>query len=176
MDRQLWDQCVAFHGHQCPGLAIGFRAAEAALGLLGQDARRADDEEIVCVSENDACGVDAVQVITGCTMGKGNLLYRDTGKMAFSFFARNSGANVRLMLKPLPPQISREEKQKFVLEAPIDEVFKISKPQFSLPQTARIFDSLICEKCGEAAAEHKMRLQNNQRVCLDCFEEYSRGW
>ena len=61
----------------------------------------AADEELVCVTENDACGVDAVQVITGCTMGKGNLLYRGTGKMAFSFYCRNSGASVRLCLKAL---------------------------------------------------------------------------
>lgn len=31
MNQELWDQCVAFHGPQCPGLAIGFRASEAAL-------------------------------------------------------------------------------------------------------------------------------------------------
>jgi formylmethanofuran dehydrogenase subunit E len=46
------------------------------------------DEEIVCVTENDARGVDAVQLITGCTFGKGNLLYKGTGKMAFSFYNR----------------------------------------------------------------------------------------
>ena len=47
-------------------------------------------EEVVCITENDACGVDAVQVITGCTMGKGNLIYRGTGKMVFSFFNRKT--------------------------------------------------------------------------------------
>ena len=30
----LWDKCVAFHGHACGGLAIGFRAALYAMELL----------------------------------------------------------------------------------------------------------------------------------------------
>ncbi|MBV5307454.1 MAG: formylmethanofuran dehydrogenase, partial [Desulfobulbaceae bacterium] len=25
-----WERCVEFHGHSCPGLAIGYRACEAA--------------------------------------------------------------------------------------------------------------------------------------------------
>ena len=44
-----------------------------------------EDEEVVCVTENDACGVDGIQAILSCTAGKGNLKFRDTGKMAFSF-------------------------------------------------------------------------------------------
>ena len=63
MNKELWDKCVAFHGHSCPGLAIGFRAATLALELLGLE-EGAKDEELVCVTENDACGVDAVQVVT----------------------------------------------------------------------------------------------------------------
>jgi len=29
-----WDRCVEFHGHVCPGLAIGFQAAQIALKVL----------------------------------------------------------------------------------------------------------------------------------------------
>ena len=70
MNRELWDKCVGFHGHECPGLAIGFRACEAAVEKLGVSFSK--DEEVVCITENNACGVDAVQLITGCTFGKGN--------------------------------------------------------------------------------------------------------
>jgi formylmethanofuran dehydrogenase subunit E len=38
---------------------------------------RAKDEELVAIVENDACGVDALQCVAGCTLGKGNLLFRD---------------------------------------------------------------------------------------------------
>ncbi len=36
--------------------------------------KRAVDEEIVAVVETDACFSDAVQVMTGCTFGKGDFI------------------------------------------------------------------------------------------------------
>lgn len=84
MNSDLWDKAAAFHGHECPGLAIGFKACEAYYKEMG--GMMSVDEEIVCITENDACGVDAVQALLSCTLGKGNLIYRDTGKQAFAFF------------------------------------------------------------------------------------------
>ena len=54
-----------FHGHICPGLIIGYQAAVLAKELLEQ--KRDVDEELVAVVENDACGVDAIQWLLGCT-------------------------------------------------------------------------------------------------------------
>ena len=30
-DKEKWLRAADFHGHQCPGLAIGYKAVEAAL-------------------------------------------------------------------------------------------------------------------------------------------------
>lgn len=174
IDRELWEKCIVFHGHECPGLAIGFRACEAVKEKLGVTFSK--DEEIVCVTETDACGVDAIQVITGCTLGKGNLIYRDRGKQAFSFFVRSTGESIRIVLKPNNKEMTREERKAYLLEAAIDELFEFKKPHFELPERARIFNSIICEICGESAAEHKIRIAEGKKVCLDCFKEYSRGW
>jgi len=176
MDKYLWHKCVEFHGHECPGLAIGFKACEAAREKMGISFSK--DEEIVCVTENDACGVDAVQVITGCTIGKGNLIYRGTGKQAFSFFRRDTGEKLRIVFKPenLSNDISREERQQAILESPVEKLFEFKEPAFDLPEKARIFNTLTCSKCGEGAPEHKMRIRDGRPVCLDCFEDYSRGW
>lgn len=174
--KEKWDRCVAFHGHHCPGLAIGFRAAEIAMEALGETIR-AEDEEIVCVTENDACGVDAVQVLTGCTAGKGNLLHRETGKMAFSFFLRNSGKKVRVFFRGKHDgEKTREEWEKYILDGPGEELFSIGEPTFGLPEPARLFENRTCEICGEAAPEHKVRFQEGRIVCMDCFRPYSRGW
>ena len=54
-----WERCVAFHGHECGGLTIGYQAARYAKELL--ELTFSDDEEVVCITENDACGVDAIQ-------------------------------------------------------------------------------------------------------------------
>ena len=82
-EKALWEKAAAFHGHTCGGLTIGYKAALYAIQLL--DIQFSTDEELVCVTENDACGVDAIQAILGCSVGKGNLLFHITGKQAFSF-------------------------------------------------------------------------------------------
>jgi len=174
MDKEKWDKCVEFHGHECPGLAIGFKVCEAAIESLG--ITFSSDEEVVCVTENDACGVDAVQVITGCSIGKGNLLHRNTGKQAFSFFNRSTGENIRLVLKPFKGEMDRQQRQEYLLHTPASELFECKKPHFTLPEEARIFTTIICEQCGEGAPEHKIRFQEGKKVCCDCFVDYKRGW
>lgn len=173
-NKLLWKECVEFHGHECPGLAIGFRAAKIASEKM--NLKFSQDEEIVCITENDACGVDAIQVITGCTLGKGNLILKDTGKMAFTFINRESSQALRLMLKHDEREMERAERQQYILEAPSENVFKIVKVDLELPEKAKRFTTIICEECSEGAPEHKIRIQDGKKVCLDCFKEYSRGW
>lgn len=174
MNKNLWEKCKEFHGHECPGLAIGYRACEIAMEKI--NLTFSEDEELVCITENDACGVDAVQVITGCTMGKGNLIYKDTGKMAFSFFNRTNGDSIRLILNEVESEMTREQKKIHILEAPAEEVFTIKKPNYEVPSRARLFNTVICEKCGEGAKESNIRISNGKKLCLDCYEEYTRGW
>ena len=93
-----FNKCVEFHGHICPGLAIGFQAARILMERLG--VRKAPDEELVAMVETDACGADAIQVMTGCTFGKGNFIFRNHGKHAFSLVDRKRGTGVRVCLRP----------------------------------------------------------------------------
>jgi len=176
MIKNDWERCVDFHGHSCPGLAIGYRVCEAAREKL--KLRFAQDEELVCVAENDACGVDAVQLLTGCTMGKGNLILRPTGKMAFSFFCRQSGGRLRVVLKlPFPAKdMDRKAWQERILTSPLDELFDFKEPAYEPPAQARLFNRLVCAKCGEAMTENSGRFEDGQTVCLDCHSSYSRGW
>lgn len=174
MNQKYWDKAKAFHGHECPGLAIGVKVCEAVQEKMGVSP--AFDEELVCIAENDACGVDAVQALTGCTIGKGNLIYKGTGKQAFTFISRGTGKAMRFYLKAKNSGMERAEYQKYLLNAPIDELFECKEVDIALPERARMFSSIVCELCGEAASEHKMRLQEEKKVCLDCFKEYSRGW
>jgi formylmethanofuran dehydrogenase subunit E len=176
MCRQIteWEKCVEFHGHECPGLAIGFKACEAV--ILKMEISFSEDEEIVCVTENDACGVDAIQVITGCTFGKGNLIFKNTGKMAFAFYNRKNGESFRIIMKPLNEEMSRNERQEYILKSKVEDIFNFNSISINLPEKARIFKSIVCEECGESAAENKIRISDSKKVCLDCFKEYSRSF
>lgn len=171
MDNQLWRKCIEFHGHSCPGLAIGFKASEAIKKIL--NISYSEDEEIVCVTENDACGVDAIQVILGCSVGKGNLIFRIRGKQAFTFYNRKTGESVRLVLKEMP-EMDREARKNYLLHSDGREIFEIKKPLYTLPEKARIFPSIICEECGEKTAEPMIRLVDGKKLCLDCYSPYGR--
>lgn len=176
MNNELWEKAAAFHGHKCPGLAIGYRACEALIEKFNLTGR-SEDEKLVCITENDACGVDAIQTILGCSFGKGNLIYRGTGKHVYSFYNRTTGQKIRMYFKARnSDNLARHEWQKRILEMPIEDLFEFSVPAFEPPEKARRFKTVYCEICGEGAPEHKMRLQDGKIVCLDCFKSYDRGW
>lgn len=77
IDQESVERVQQFHGHMCPGLAMGIRAAEIALERIGP---HAGDEEVVAIVETDMCRVDGIQVLIGCTFGKGNLIHRATAR------------------------------------------------------------------------------------------------
>ncbi len=174
MNQEYWDKARKFHGHECPGLAIGVKLCQAVVEKMNLSP--AIDEELVCISENNACGVDAVQVLMGCTMGKGNLIYKPRGKQAFTFINRDKGQAMRFYLKARNDLMERLEYQEYLLSAPIDELFDCEPVEIKIPEKARLFSSLSCEVCGEFASENKIRLQEGEKLCLDCFDDYSRGW
>ena len=64
----------------------------------------------------------------------------------------------------------------YVLNEPLNELFDYKEPDYELPVKARLFNSIACEQCREFASEHKIRLHDGKKICLDCFNEYSRGW
>lgn len=169
---ELWEKCVAFHGHECGGLTIGYKAALYAIELL--QLTFSQDEQVVCICENDACGVDAIQVLLGCSIGKGNLLFHMTGKQAFSFYNRSSGNSIRLILKKKPDGMTRKESFSFYQSLEPKEMFDIMDTKITLPESARLFDSYVCECCGETTGSNWIRLQGEKKVCIDCFQKYDR--
>ncbi len=186
------DATIAFHGHSCPGLAIGIRAAELALREL----ENPRDTEIVAVVETDMCGVDALQFLLGTTMGKGNLIHRDHGKMAFSFFRRETGQGVRALLNPAARggmddemaelmkktgsgKATDAEKQRMAelratlqdrfMTLPLDEMFQVTKVDQGAPRPPRILESLDCAHCGEKTMESRTRRFGGATLCIPCF-------
>jgi formylmethanofuran dehydrogenase subunit E len=190
-DTDLRD-AIQFHGHLCPGLALGYRVAKAALRELKADRPR--DEELVAIVENDSCAADAIQFITGCTFGKGNLIFRDYGKHVYSFFNRRTGQGIRIsedyrgfegdsrfpelkkrqeagedVLREM--QTYKMEKAAAILNADEKEIFAITPVTTPPPQEARIRGSVRCALCGEKFMESRGRVKNGKIVCMTCFEQ-----
>jgi formylmethanofuran dehydrogenase subunit E len=163
---------VAFHGHSCPGLAIGYRMSQAALARLHR--ARAEDEEIVAIVENDACGVDALQCLSGCTFGKGNLIFKDYGKHVYTLYDRRSRRGVRVLFTPgNVPESALKDRDRFIdwlLTAPEEDVVSVKEVQIDEPEPARIMDSAVCESCGEAVMATRTRTRDGRVLCIPCDE------
>ncbi|MFW6099601.1 MAG: FmdE family protein [Thermodesulfobacteriota bacterium] len=192
MEQEDFKRCAEFHGHICPGLAIGYRAGKTALSWLEE--RRAPDEEMVATVETNACGTDAIQVLTGCTLGKGNLLFRDCGKHAYTIFSRKTGEGLRIVLqqgamtlddrhlelvqKIREDRATSEERKTFqtlhmqkareLLEKPLEALFSMQPASVAVPEKAMIEPSLACDKCKEPTMVSRLTRVNDRSLCRDC--------
>lgn len=167
-DTEKWEKAASFHGHKCPGLAIGFKACQALAEHVPENASM--DEELICITENNTCAADAVQSLLSCTFGKCNLIYKPYGKMAFNFYFAKSRQSLRVYYKGVDKEMPRPEMQEYILNAPTDELFVFSKPVFEFPERKFGFSSVTCEICGEKAKEDAIRIKDGKMVCLGCLD------
>ena len=167
-----YEEIVRFHGHSCPGLAKGYRMALAALEALRS--LRAVDEELVAVVENDACGVDALQCLAGCTFGKGNLRFRDYGKQVYTLYSRVTGAGVRVAYhgQGVPAEVNQDRDRlvTWLLTAPRESIITVAAAPRLAPELALIRKAVLCSRCGEPVMETRTRLRSGQVVCIPCAE------
>jgi len=182
-------EAAEFHGHICPGIAIGYRIAK----YVKEHYPRSQDEELVCIAENKSCSIDAIQFMLGCTAGKGNLLFKDYGKQAFTFYSRDKNKALRIyfrggilkgmdelrqkmVLGELGPE-DRERMAAFrsqatekVLSARDEDILTVEEVDIPAPEKARIHPSLKCEECGEEFMEILGRTAGGKVLCKGCFE------
>jgi formylmethanofuran dehydrogenase subunit E len=184
-----------FHGHLCGGLTMGVRAAQIALREIGPHSA---DEEVVAIVETDMCAVDAIQVMTGCTFGKGNLIHHDYGKNAYTFIRRSDGKAIRIVTRPdawgsqsaeradlseklregaITPQEQKrywelqEERALSILSVPEDQLSQVHEVDARVPRQARNHASIRCEQCGEMTMETRIRRYDGRDLCIPCFEQ-----
>ncbi|MFC1671441.1 FmdE family protein [Spirochaetota bacterium] len=167
---KLMKKAVAFHGHSCPGVALGVMAAGY---ILDQGNQFSIDEELVAIVENDNCSVDALQALLGTTFGKGNFKFLDYGKNAYTFYNRKTGMALRLSLKDdklWSKDISREERTKIILKSNPEDIFDIQEVEMEVPESARVHDSIVCANCGELAMSTRIQNWNGKKLCTPCYE------
>lgn len=188
---------LAFHGHKCPAMPLGLRSGAAAMNALGVE--RSMDKELLLIAETGddhaaGCFVDGLMTVTGCTYGKSNINKTFYGKMAFTLIDTRSQKAVRAQLKPdffgnmlkspfverrktgvLPQDIPAEITDPLVnkiLNLPEEEFISIS-PVFDYPMEKKkgIFETALCDKCGERTFIHKLQKINGQMFCIPCAEK-----
>jgi len=189
MDEEF-KKAAEFHGHVCPGLALGYRVAKYAK----EHYPRSKDEELVAIVENKSCSVDAIQNVLGCTFGKGNLITKDFGKQVFTFYSRDQNKAMRVYFKgnifegldkfrqkSVTCELSEKEHQEFaamreqaiqkILTAPDEELLSVTEVDIPAPDKARIYPTRRCQECGEGFMEVLGRMANGKVVCKSCYEK-----
>jgi formylmethanofuran dehydrogenase subunit E len=185
-----FEKAVEFHGHICPGLAMGYRVAKYA----GEHYPRSLDEELVCIAENRSCSVDAIQSLLGCTAGKGNLIFNDNGKQVFTFYSRNASRALRIYFKgdvfsgmdalrqkAAIGSLTAAEKMEMqalrtriiddILGGRDEDLLAVSEAGIPAPEKAKVYPSLQCQQCKERFMEILGRMAEGKVLCKDCFEK-----
>ena len=185
-----FQKAAEFHGHTCPGLAMGYRVAK----YVKEHYSRAKDEELVCIAENKSCSVDAIQSLLGCTAGKGNLILKDNGKQVFTVYSRDNNKALRvyfkgnvfkrmdeLRQKAALGELGPEEKKEMeglrarvvedILSAKDEDLLSVKEVDIPAPEKARVYPSLKCQECGESFMEILGRTAGGKVVCKDCYEK-----
>ena len=172
--KELMKKATLFHGHICPGIAIGVLVAKYA---LEHGFEHSPDEELVAIVETDNCSVDALQVLLGTTYGKGNLIHKDYGKNNYNIYSRKNQKGVRLALKKSilnNNKLSRDEKiQKFLGLKP-EDVFEIRNIEYAPPMMAQIEESVLCNICGELTMDSRMMNYQGKFMCIPCYKEFKK--
>jgi formylmethanofuran dehydrogenase subunit E len=170
----LFERARAFHGHVCPGIVLGTRLAMAGLRELGMRPGN-EQKNLVVFMEIDRCGTDAVQAITGCSLGHRSMKYRDYGKFAGTFVDIESGKAVRVAVRESSrsktDHLERAEMLRVLADLPENEVLTIQPVSVILdPDDLPGFPQhqAVCDACGERVMDHREVEVDGRTLCRGC--------
>lgn len=125
-DKNLWEETIKFHGHECPGIAMGFKICEAAIKKLGINPL---NDEIICIAENNTCPADAIRFILGCNEKNNKLSFNLSENLTFSFFNKANNQKLKIQFKSLKrdEDMSKEEFTNTILETDVDDLMDYSE-------------------------------------------------
>jgi formylmethanofuran dehydrogenase subunit E len=174
---KLLAKAKEFHGHVCPGIVLGTRLTMAGLRELGMDLF-APGRDLIVYVEVDRCATDAIQAITGCSLGRRNLKHKDFGKFAATFVNSGTGNAVRVVVneknreineKLAPPEIVR-----VLSEAPEEDILKIERVRIVIPKDdlpGHLKGRVKCSACGERIADNRQVVREGVVLCRNCAGE-----
>jgi formylmethanofuran dehydrogenase subunit E len=195
--KDYFEAAITLHGHKCPAMPLGLRAGAAAMNALGVE--RAKDGQLAAFVELGekhfaTCFADGVQMITGCTFGKGNIQKLHYGKWGLTLVDKKSGKAVRV--SPKAEGIAKNKNTEFftkyrsqgipasqvpqevvaplvegVMNAPAEDLFHTEEVcDYKWEEPRSSFESFVCDLCGDMVVEPYGRILGDKKVCIPCRE------
>lgn len=180
---ELLAESSAIHGHHCAGQILGVRMAMVGCREIGIEEPRGC-KKLIVYAEIDRCATDAVQAVTGCSLGKRSLKFLDYGKMAITFLNTESRQAVRVLARDdarqlvpvyVPESVNPRDAQKQAYRImPEDALFTVSPAAVKLsPQELPGYRSkrVKCAACGEGINFNREVVSAGRLLCIPCAQE-----
>lgn len=187
-----FDEVVEFHGCYCLDIAMGYRVSKALMRTMGDDIKNMKD--VYAYVGAPTCAVDAIQKMTGCTLGKRNLIFTNTGKSVFVMQNVKTGKAVRaychywdnfdhVQLREQrkaahAPTATPEQKAVFetlldhqvhgILMAAEATLFTLGNVILAASPKSSKYISEPCAVCGEFAKVDLLRDEDGKKLCSEC--------
>lgn len=164
------EKAKKIHGDVCPGLVIGTRLTLAGMSALGLDSSKRN-RDLIAFVEVDRCMTDAVQAVTGCSLGHRNLKYHDYGKFAAVLYDLSSRRAVRVS-----PNRAHEPEGDIIehwKNAPEGDLVTIQDVEVTLKEDdlpGRPKSRLPCSGCGEIIMDNRGITIGGKLFCRPCVE------
>ncbi len=179
---RLLEESARIHGHLCAGQVIGVRMAMLGLEHIGiEDPKGADRKKLYVVVEIDRCATDAIQSVTGCSLGKRSLRWRDFGVMAATFVNLEKGRAVRitareeareLAVRYCPDIDDRSQRQLAAYRLmPNAELFSVQRVVVDVPDCdmpGRPLRRVQCTACGDWVQDCREIVRDKTTLCRAC--------
>lgn len=173
----LFNKAKDFHGHACPGIVLGTRLTIAGLRELGMNPKE-PIRNLIVFMEIDRCGTDAVQAITGCSLGHRSLKHKDFGKFAATFVDTKTGKAVRVSIheknRTEHDKLDPKEVIKVLSKIPEEEILKIEHVMITIPKEdlpGFPVGKAVCSRCGEQISDSRQIVKNGKVLCRNCAGE-----
>ena len=178
----LLDESVRVHGHLCAGQVLGVRMSMLGLRKIGiADPKGADRKQIIVFVEMDRGATDAVQSVTGCSLGRRTMKFMDFGKMAATYVNLRTGKAVRVLAREDSRRLAKErfphsanryagqvDAYKIMSD---DDLFDVMPVQVTLrpeDMPGRPLARVMCEACGEHVQDRREVRREGAVLCKAC--------
>ncbi len=180
----LLQESVKTHGHLCAGQVLGVRMSLLGLREIGiRDPKGKDRKNLIVFVEMDRCATDAVQSVTGCSLGKRSMKFMDYGKMAATFLNLKTGKAMRVIAR----EDSREQAKEYFPD--IDNKYAAQLEAYKVMADGELFDVMEvavkirpedmpgrpmrrvrCDSCGEHVQDMREVYQDGKVLCVPCAQ------
>lgn len=165
-----------FHGHICGGIAIGTKLAMYGIKLMNMELNK-KNKNLIIFLEIDRCMSDAVQAVTGCSMGKRSLKQMYYGKFATTFYNMDTGEALRISDADANKKYKNKETKEEMIErfekTSSEKLFKVERVKVKINESeipGTPHTSVFCSVCNEKVTDDRHKIKGGKPICISCSD------